>query len=161
MLRRRAVRAPAGVRLEPGEKLLAVAEGPEAVVAATTRRLVVAHGPAWPWHRVERASWDGDAETLTVYPLPDGSDGTRRRHVLRLSAPGRLVDVVREQVNGSVVIDRYVPMDERRGVRVTGRRLPDGGLSWNARLDAGLRLDDPETKRRVDDAVSSVRREVE
>lgn len=161
MLRRRAARVPDGVTLAPGEKLLAVAEGPGTVLAATTRRLVVSDGPDWPWHRVERASWDGDAETLTVFPVPDGSGRGPRRHVAVLTAPGKLVDVVREQVNASVVIDRHVPVDGRRGVRVMGRRTPDGTLAWNARLDAGLRLDDPETKRRVDDAVASVRREVE
>lgn len=164
MLRRRAVPVPAGVRLESGEKLLAVAEGPDTVAAATTRQLAVSHGPAWPWHRIERATWDGDAETLTVIPLPDDSgrtSGGRRRYVLTLTAPGRLVDVVREQVNGSVVIDQHVPVDQTRGVRVTGRRTPDGDLTWNARLDSGLRMDDPETKQRINAAVASVRREVE
>ena len=41
MLRRRAARVPDGVTLAPGEKLLAVAEGPGTVLAATTRRLTL------------------------------------------------------------------------------------------------------------------------
>lgn len=165
--RRRSARVPDGLVLEAGERLLAVAEGPDTVVSATSRRLVVSGGPSWPWHQVERASWDGDAETLTVIEVGHGAGSAtgargRGRHVVVLTAPGRLVDVVREQVNGSVVIDRHVPVDGPRGVRVTGRRRSDGaGLAWHARLDAGLRLDDPDTKRRVDDAVVAVRHEVE
>lgn len=164
MLRRRSVRVPDDLDLEPGERLLAVAEGPDTVVSATTRRLAVSGGPSWPWHAVERASWDGDAETLTVIPTSAAratDERGRSRHVVVLTAPGRLVDIVREQVNASMVIDRHIPVDGRRGVRVTGRRTADGDLAWHARLDAGLRPDDPETKRRIDDAVASVRHEVE
>jgi hypothetical protein len=162
--RRRAVQVPDDLELESGERLLAVAEGPETVVAATSRRLVVSGGPSWPWHAIERASWDGDAETLTVFPTAAGRGPGGRspsRHVVVLTAPGRLVDVVREQVNASLVIDRHVAVDGRRGVRVTGRRTGNGDLAWHARLDAGLRADDPELKRRIDDAVASVRHEVE
>src|SRR5690625_1569221 len=87
--RRRSRHVPDGIVLESGERPLAVAEGPDTVLTATSHRLIVTDGPEWSWHVVERASWDGDAETLTVITTREG--GGQRRYVAVLSAPGRLV----------------------------------------------------------------------
>lgn len=144
--------------LEQGERVLVTAEGPDGAVTATDRRLI------WPagsisWYEVERASWNGDAETLDVVPVPASEH--RRAFRVPITKPGRLVDVVREQVIGSVVITRHVPLDGRRGVRVSGRRKADGSLVWQAVVDAGLDVNHPELRPRLDAAVEAVRREVE
>lgn len=144
--------------LERGERVLVTAQGPHGRVVATDRRLV------WPagsisWHEIERASWDGDDDVLNVVPVA----AAERQRLYRVSVtkPGRLVDVVREQVIRSVVVSRHVPLDERRGVRVTGRRTADGSLVWQAVLDAGVDVDAPGMRPRVDAAVAAVRSEVE
>lgn len=144
--------------LQRGERVLAQADGSEGRVTATDRRLL------WPdgsigWHEIERASWDADEECLRVEPVP--TSGHHRRYRLPLSAPGRVVDVVREQVTGSVIISRHVPLEGRRGVRVTGRRKPDGELVWSAVLDRGVDPEDQQTRSRLDAAVAEVRSEVE
>lgn len=144
--------------LEEGERVLVTAESPDGGVTATDRRLI------WPtgsinWYEVEKATWNGDAETLDVVPV--AASEHRQTYRLPITKPGRLVDVVREQVVGSVVISRYVPLDGRRGVRVSGRRKADGSLVWQAVVDAGLDPDDPQLRPHLDAAVRTVRREVE
>jgi hypothetical protein len=61
-----------------------------------------------------------------------------------------------------VVISRHVPITDERGVRVTGRRRPGmRALAWVVAVDAGIDLDDPTVRARVDEAVAQVRAEVE
>lgn len=144
--------------LERGERVLAIGSGPAGRVVATNRRLLMPD-VAVTWDRVERASWDGEEETLYVTEiLPDGRSRPRR---VAITKPGRLVDVVRELVTASVVLIRKVPIDGTKGVRVTGRRQPDGDLTWTAAIDAGLDIEDPVVKEKIDAAVATVRAEVE
>lgn len=144
--------------LERGERMLAGASGPTGKVVATNRRLLLPD-VAIEWDRVERASWDGDEETLYVTEITPA--GQSRGHRVAITDPGRLVDVVRELVTASVVIIRRVPIDGLKGVRVTGRRQLTGGLTWTAAIDADINLGDPEMKKKVDEAVEAVRAEVE
>lgn len=117
-------------------------------------------GRTLAWDEIERATWDGDDDTLLVVEVATAS-ARPVRHRLRITAPGRLVDVVREQVTASVILTRFVPIDGRRGVRVTGRRTRGGDLVWSAALDAGIDRADPGTRARIDAAVAAVRAEVE
>lgn len=160
-MRRRRARGIEGIeRLEPGERVLATADGPDGPVTATTRRLVLPTGTSLAWTAIETAGWDRAESVLTVAEVPVTTP-KGRRHRLRLDRPGRLTDVVREQVTASVVISRRMPVDGARGVRVTGRRTPDDELIWSVQLDAGIDIDDPATRARVDEAVALVRSEVE
>lgn len=154
----------AGLALQSGERVLATATATSGAVVATNRRLLVPVADGFHsigWESVDRASWDRDGEVLVVVEsVPLGSPP--RNHRLRVEAPGRLVDVVREQVTASVVITRHVPIAGERGVRVTGRRRPGlEGLSWVVAVDAALSLDDPGVRALVDAAVAEVRAEVE
>ncbi|TDE11510.1 hypothetical protein [Jiangella asiatica] len=143
----------------PGERVLAAATGPDGEVVATTHRLML-RDTAIEWSRVDTASWDGEAELLALTEVPEPT-GRQRRHRVALDQPGRLVDVVREQVTASVLISRHVAVNGRRGVRVTGRRTASDEIVWSAALDPGIDLDDPATRVRVDAAVALVRNEVE
>lgn len=144
--------------LERGERVLAAANGPSGRVVATNRRLLMPDVNI-AWDHVERASWDGDEETLYVTEiLPTGRS---RRHRVAIAEPGRLVDVVRELVTASVVIMRRVQLDGDKGVRITGRRQLGGGLTWTAAIDAGINVDDPVMREKIDEAVANVRAEVE
>ncbi|WP_051426226.1 hypothetical protein [Jiangella gansuensis] len=145
--------------LVSGERVLATAGGPDGDVVATTHRLFLRDTEV-EWSRVDTATWDGDAELLAVTEVPE-STGRQRRHRVALRHPGRLVDVVREQVIASVLISRHLAVDGRRGVRVTGRRTPSGEIVWSAALDAGIDMNDPAIRERVDAAVALVRNEVE
>ncbi|MGH8776300.1 MAG: hypothetical protein ACRDWI_14435 [Jiangellaceae bacterium] len=153
-----------GLELDPGERPLASANTASGPVVATDRRLVIAYPDrvhAVGWEDVERAQWDRDGEVLVV--TETAAAGSRPpEHRLRIEEPGRLVDVVRERVNASVVLTRSMIISGERGVRVTGRRRPgQDGLRWVVAVDPGLDLDDPAVRASVDSAVTSVRAEVE
>jgi hypothetical protein len=153
-----------GVTLESGERVLATAVGDDGTVVATDRRLLFPrpgghHGI--DWQTVDRASWDGDGELLTiVQTAPLGS--RPRQFRLRVEDASRLLDVVREQVTGSVVISRYVLINDSHGVRITGRRQPGRpGLHWVVAVDAGLSMESPGVRDQISSAVAGVRAEVE
>jgi hypothetical protein len=145
--------------LEQGERVLASGSGPEGELVATSRRLILPSG-SLGWDEIERATWDGDERVLDVYEVARSADRPMRRRIA-ITEPGRLVDVVREQVTASVVISRHVAIRGRHGVRVTGRRRSDGGITWIAALDPGIDSDDPATRAQIDSAVASVRSTVE
>lgn len=139
--------------------MLASGSGPEGELVATSRRLILPSG-SLEWEKIERATWDGDAEVLDVYEVARSADRPKRRRVA-ITEPGRLVDVVREQVTASVVISRHVAIRGRHGVRVTGRRRSGGGITWIAALDSGIDPDDPAIRAEIEAAIASVRSTVE
>lgn len=146
--------------LQPGERLLATGSGPDGTASATTRGLSGPDGIV-EWHQVESATWDGENDVLTIIEVAD-RPSNKRRHRFTLDKPGRLVDVVREQVTASVLVSRHVPVESNgRGVRVTGRRAPGDEVTWSAQVDSGIDMNDPATRARVDEAVALVRGEVE
>jgi hypothetical protein len=161
---RRRTRVDEGVALDPGERALASAVGEAGTLIATDKRLLVP-GPAGHhsigWETVERATWDGDSELLTItQTAPLGS--RQRQHRLHVEAAEPLLDIVREQVTASVVISRYVPIQGDRGVRITGRRQPGRAkLALVVTVDTGLSMDTPEVRDLIDAAVKNVRSEVE
>jgi len=97
-----------------------------------------------PWETVERADWDRDEEQLVVTEV--GEFGrVRPRHVFPVSEPGLLLELVRERVTASVVLQRRVITDGTRGLLVIGRRPPtgDGEVIWAYQFDAGVDPEDP------------------
>lgn len=155
----------AALDLERGERVLAsgrtVSGDP---VVATERRLFLPTPDGLrsiSWDGVDRARWNAEEEALVVIETAAGS-GRPRTHRVSLERNVRLLDVIREQVTASVVLSRHVPVDARRGVRVTARRRPGGdGLRWVVAADAGLDIDHPEVRARIEAAVDAVRAEVE
>jgi hypothetical protein len=97
-----------------------------------------------PWESVERADWDRDQETLVVWEV--GEFGrVRPRHVFPVAEPGLLLELVRERVTASVVLQRRVVTEGKRGLFVIGRRAPAGGgdVLWAYEFDAGVDPEDP------------------
>lgn len=169
---RRRLRRPRPPELEvaPGERLLAwavaVPEGgadsgrpAPAVVGGTRDALYVRPaGAAAPvriaWEDVEAADWDAESGRLRVSEV--GTWGAPRPvHEVPLVDPERLLQLVRERVTASVVLQRHVRLVGRRGVRVIARRAPRGGpLRWLYEYDEGVDPDDPEVRRRAEAALA-------
>lgn len=123
---------PSVVGAQSGE---AAAQPPSVVGPAETRI---------PWEGVERADWDRDEEQLVVTEV--GEFGrVRPRHVFPVSEPGLLLELVRERVTASVVLQRRVFTDGTRGLLVIGRRPPtgEGEVVWAYQFDAGVDPEDP------------------
>ena len=159
------------IRVERGERLLADAVADEAHLGGTRDALYVVRrlGTALameetvriPWEDVQAADWDSETTTLRVSEV--GTWGEQRpEHVFTLAEPGRLLELVRERVTASVVLQRHVPLEGRRGLRVIARRAPSGDrpISWIYEFDAGIDPDDPAVRRAAEEALAAARADV-
>ncbi len=97
-----------------------------------------------PWERIETADWDREAERLTVVEV--GEFGrVRPTYTFELDHPGRLLELIRERVTASVVLQRRVAVSGKTGLSVVARRPPNRGgeITWAFELDPGIDPDDP------------------
>jgi hypothetical protein len=141
------VRTRAGLRR--GERVLAAAAAGDTWLLGTRDHLVVladAGARRVPWEQVLRAHWDRDSERLTVVEV--GEYGHPQPvHELTVTDPAEptlLLQLLRERVTASVVLQRRVDLGGRRGLVVVARRPPSGGpLSWAYDLDPGVDPGDP------------------
>jgi hypothetical protein len=162
---RRRTRPP--VPAAAGEKVLAWAESTSGQVVAGTRDAFYLTVPGSgaqarvPWEQVEAADWDRETSQLRVTEV--GSWGEARiEHILTIAEPGKLLELVRERVTASVVLQRHVPISGRRGVRVIARRAPRGDrpLAWFYEYDEGVDPDDPGVRVAAEAALAAARDEV-
>lgn len=133
-------------------------------VAGSARAIHLGSAAGWtvlPWERVERAAWDRDAERLEVIEVADFGVA-QPRHIRRISAPGRLLELVHERVTASVLITRHVPVEGSRGLRIVGRRAPgtDDPVIWSALLDDALDPQDPQVVDALEQGLELARAEV-
>ena len=170
MRRLRRERPP--IRVERGERLLADAAAAEGHLGGTRDALYFARsrgGSAFEltetlriaWEDVEAADWDQETSVLRVTEV--GSWGEQRpEHRFTLDEPGRLLELVRERVTASIVLQRHVPVDGRRGLRVIARRAPRGNrpVQWVYEYDEGVDPDDPEVQRLAREALAAAVRDV-
>lgn len=153
------------VAVAPGERVLASASAADGTVLAGTRdAFYVQVGKEVrrvPWEQVETADWDRDTDTFRLSEV--GSWGEQRPvHTAVLADPGRLLELVRERVTASVVLQRRVNVDGRRGLRVIARRAPSGsgGVQWVYEYDEGVDPDDPAVRESARTTLEAMRHEV-
>jgi hypothetical protein len=160
------------IRVERGERLLAdaVAEGGHLGGTRDALYLLRRQGTGAlgleetiriPWEEVQAADWDQDSSTLRVSEV--GSWGeVRPEHHVTLEEPGLLLQLVRERVTASVVLQRHVPVDGRRGVRVIARRAPSGHrpVVWIYEYDEGVDPTDPAVQAAATEALEAARADV-
>ena len=157
--------AAPSVSVAPGEKVLASATSADGTVLAGTRdAFYVAAGEETrrvPWEQVEAADWDRDTDTFRLSEV--GTWGEQRPvHTAMLPDPGRLLELVRERVTASVVLQRHVVVSGRRGLRVIARRAPagTGAVQWVYEYDEGLDPDDPGVREVARATLEAMRLEV-
>jgi hypothetical protein len=125
----RFLRRPA--RVGSGERVLASAPvlGGEEVVTGTREALYVG-GRRWPWEGLRGATWDSESSLLTVTE----NDGTVHR--IAVDTPTRLLQLVRERVTASVVVQRTVSLPLGTA-RVVARRAGGGerAITWTVEYD--------------------------
>ena len=160
------------IRVERGERLLAdaVAEGGHLGGTRDALYLLRRQGTSAlgleetiriPWEEVQAADWDQDSSTLRVSEV--GSWGeVRPEHHFTLEEPGLLLQLVRERVTASVILQRHVPVDGRRGVRVIARRAPSGHhpVVWIYEYDEGVDPTDPAVQAAATEALEAARADV-
>jgi hypothetical protein len=149
------------VEVGRGESVLAWATTSGGEVLAGTRDAVYLAGTRVPWEQVEAADWDRDAEVFRLSEVGRWGE-ERREHVHALAEPGRFLELVRERVTASVVLQRHVAVSGRRGLRVIARRAPRGNapVDWFFEYDPGVDPDDAEVRAAADAALQAARDDV-
>jgi len=143
-------------RLPRGEKVLASAVAADgtwvlgtrgflAVVPPSVEPVVTADPRLIPWEQVEDAAWEQEATRLRITEIGQYGEPRPAYDLVMDDHPGLLLQLVRERVTASVVLQRWVPVRGKRGVTVIGRRSPAGGpIAWMHAYDRGLDPADPE-----------------
>jgi hypothetical protein len=148
-------------RLATGERPLASTTSADGTTVAGTRDALHLGDLRIPWEVVEKADWDADSSTLRVTEVGTWGE-VRPVHELVVAEPGRLLELVRERVTASVVLQRYVPVHGRRGLFVIARRAPRGSqpLQWVYEFQEGVDPDDPAVRRAAEAALEQARHDV-
>ena len=162
---------PAPIRVERGERLLADAVADEArlggtrdalyIVRPLDTALSVEQTLRVPWEDVQSADWDADSSTLRLREV--GTWGEQRpEYAFTIAEPGRFLELVRERITASVVLQRHVPIRGRRGVRVIARRAPRGDrpVQWVYEFDAGVDPADPAVRAAAAEALVAAQADV-
>ena len=153
--------------LARGEKVLAAARSADGTWVLGTRDALVllpgAQGAELTriaWEQVQAADWARDDDRLRVSEV--GEYGRPRPvHEVVLEEPGLLLQLVRERVTASVVLQRRVEVAGGRGLTVVARRPPRGGdVAWAYELDAGLDPADPVVREAAEAGVRSAAEEL-
>jgi hypothetical protein len=123
--------------------------------------IVGAETMAIPWQQVGTADWDSDEDQLRVAEVGDFGQ-VRPVHVFTLSDPVRLLQMIRERVTASVLMQRRVLVDGKRGLTVVARRAPggDGEITWAYEFDPGVEPTDPGVAEAAAAGLKAAREEV-
>jgi hypothetical protein len=153
------------LHLEPGDRVLAWATDRRSTwYAGTARALLISTADQTlriPWERIEHAEWDADAELLVVVEVADF--GTAKPvHRAALYDPERLLQLVRERITASIVLERFVPVSGRRGITVVARRAPhtDEPLTWSFVVDLALDETSAEVVAAIERGLADARAEI-
>lgn len=115
-----------------------------------------------PWERLEGADWDRDESRLRLSEV--GSFGEPRptyTFTMPEAEPAALLQLIRERVTASVVLQRGHVVAAKRGFKVIGRRSPAGGpISWMFEYDEGIDPADPAVVEAADALLRRAREDV-
>ena len=114
-----------------------------------------------PWEQVEAADWDAEESLLTVQEVGRWGE-VRPVHRVTVDATGRLLQLVRERVTASVVLQRHVPVQGLHGVRIIARRAPSGDrpITWLYEYDDGVDPNDPAVREAAKAALARAQEEI-
>ncbi|HLS03531.1 MAG TPA: hypothetical protein VK030_02095 [Actinomycetales bacterium] len=167
MAKRRATEVPPWIKEAlpdaPGSNkrmtALAAAElmdGRWAVATATTLLVVSVDGVDvdFDWEVVDHASWDNEADTITVYWVH--SSEPLRLHLVS-DPEARFATTLRERVQASVVMSEVVDVAPGVSAKVALRRTATGRIISQVMGQANLDLKNPQILQRVNEAEARLR----
>ena len=168
LLRRSRVPADVLARAElAGERVLAHAVAADGAWLLGTREALVVvpaldeRGIRLEWQAIQTADWDRDGDRLRVAEV--GTFGESRPvHVFTVPEPGLLLQLIRERVTASVLLQRRVQVQGKRGLMVVARRAPTGRgeITWAFEFDEGIDPDDPAVREAAEGGLRSAQEEL-
>lgn len=119
-------------------------------------------GTRIPWEQVEGADWDREGSRLRVTEVGEyGQPRPSYVFMLPEAEPASLLQLIRERVTASVVLQRGQLIDGKRGLKVVGRRPPSGGpITWMHEYDEGVDPADPRVVEAADSLLQQARADV-
>ena len=150
--------------LPRGEKVLASAQAGDGSWLLGTRGSLVlvlsSSVETLPWESVEDARWDQESGRLRIDGVGEYGE-VRPSYTFAMEDPALLLQLVRERVTASIVLQRRVPVRDQLGLTVIGRRSPVGGpVAWMHAYDSGLDPGDPEVSAVAAQALAQAQAEV-
>ncbi|HEX5018370.1 MAG TPA: hypothetical protein VFX15_12390 [Actinomycetes bacterium] len=142
MVKLRKSKVPDAVRsrldLREGERILAWADdGHGRLVVASETALHLQRTPPdytrFGWEQIEHASYDSGVMTIELGPEL-GSASLR----VPVGTGRELPVAIRDRITASVVVDRFIPLVDDRGVRIIGRRSTGGDVTWRLDVDPSI-----------------------
>ena len=115
-----------------------------------------------PWERVEGADWHREESRLRISEVGEFGQ-PRPSYVFAMpeAEPTLLLQLVRERVTASVVLQRGRLLEGKRGLKVIGRRSPVGGpIAWMHEYDAGIDPEDPDVAAAAEELLRQARADV-
>ena len=113
-----------------------------------------------PWETVEDAAWYQEDSRLRVTEIGQYGE-PKPTHSFAVEDPALLLQLIRERVTASIVLQRWVPVRGRLGLTVIARRSPVGGpIAWMHAYDEGLDPTDPEVAAVADQGLAQAQVEV-
>ena len=137
--------------LSPGERVLAWAESERWLLGTRAALYLVGQDEVEriAWESVESARWDRESGLFHLTSRADWGD-VKPSLAAHVDDADRLLQLVRERVTASIVMQRRVPVFGTHGFTIHARRPPTGGaVAWFVEYDAGVRPDDPDVAARV------------
>ena len=156
--------------LPRGHGVLAAAEARDGTWLLGTRTALAIVPPASdsgelvetiPWERIQSADWSRDDDRLRVTEVGEYGE-PQPRHLFQLDDPASLLQLLRERVSASVVLQRRVAVSGRKGLFVIARRSPtgQGEIRWAYELGTGIDPDDPEVRRLAESGLRAAAEEL-
>lgn len=129
----------------------------DAWVITTAKQLVLltdGEEKVWPWHLVDRASWDPETSQLVISFVQDTNP-----LVITITdkAPKKLLTHFRERVDHSVVVSESVPLTMTQTARVAVRRDDHGQLIIQTVYDPGVNPNAAAVTRKVGPVIERLR----
>lgn len=141
-----------------GDPVLAACTAADGTELAGTRAALYLGEHRVAWDEVQTSRWDRDSEVWRVVEAgaPDAP------HDYRLTDAALFLELVRERVTATLVLQQHVPVRGGAGVRAVARRSPvgHGPLRWIVEYDAGLDPTDPAVQQAAETALFSAREQL-
>jgi hypothetical protein len=156
---------PAAVAARVDGRPLAFAEAVDGTWLVGTRAalFVVADGVVViPWEQLEGADWDRGESRLRFTEIGEfGRPRPAYSFTMPEAEPRALLELIRERVTASIVLQRGQLVTGKRGFKVVGRRSPVGGpISWMFEYDEGIDPDDTAVVEAADALLRRAREDV-
>lgn len=141
------------------ERILAWASTGDGFCVGFPAMLSYGNADGWThvgWHEIESGGWNSETRRIS-WRTYEG-----KRGLVDLAEPARLPELFRERVAASLVVEKFISVEGKRGVTISGRRDladRDAPITWHSTLTRGITWQTEGVQAVADRALDQVRTE--